>query len=159
MQSEGEQLKYAIRGKGMTIEDAALKLGMSRQQFGYHLQKARLGRDIKQKAKDILGIDIDDPVEAANDPGIEYSVPDSKQNYSQDQLIIYMGEILKLSIEELQESFINEVNRDKRRVIKEVIQTKEKLALLEERLKDKDQIIRSKDELIEQLKQNIKIIQ
>lgn len=156
MQSEGEQLKYAIRGKGMTIEDAALKQGMSRQQFGYHLQKARLGTEIKQKAKIILGIDIEDSVEIAHETAIAYVANDSKENYSQDQLIYYMGEILKLTIEELQVSFLKEPNRDKRRVIKEVIQTKEKMALLEERLKDKDQIIRSKDELIEQLKHNLK---
>lgn len=52
----GEELKNAIRGKGMTIEDAASLLGMSRQGLHYNLNKNNIDNDLLQKVKTKLGI-------------------------------------------------------------------------------------------------------
>ena len=95
MQGQGEMLKNAIRGKGMTIEEAAEKMGMSRQRFGYYLQKAKLPDELMVSVVDLLGIDID--INQVSEPGTDYKrkVIPTKPNL--DDLIYFMGEILKLS--------------------------------------------------------------
>lgn len=65
---DGEVLKNTIWGKGLTIADAAKKLGMSRTNLQYYLGKETFDNDFRQKVKNCLGIDIDvsDIVKADN---------------------------------------------------------------------------------------------
>lgn len=160
--SEGERLKNAIRGKVgnvSTIEQAAEKLGVSRQRLAYHLQKAKLDQEIKDGARDKLGIHIfeDQPELELNEPGTDYIKESNiETKLSFDLLIYFMGQILKLPLPELLTALKSEPDPDRRKVIMEVINTKEKMQLMEERLKDKELLIASKDALIEQLKKNLK---
>lgn len=50
------ELKLAIRGRGMRIEDAASVLGMSRQNLYYHMNRSELEPDFIQNVKTKLGI-------------------------------------------------------------------------------------------------------
>lgn len=52
----GEVLKNAIRGKGLTMEQAAQKLKMSRQNLYFQLNKASVTEEFYKKAVDELGL-------------------------------------------------------------------------------------------------------
>lgn len=58
----GLELKNAIRGKGLTIEEAAEKLGISRQQLHYYLNKGKLPPDFLEKVKESLDISFSTPL-------------------------------------------------------------------------------------------------
>lgn len=53
-----EQLKNAIKGKGYTIDLAAQKLGISRQQFYNNLNKPELDPKFVEQVEEVLDIDI-----------------------------------------------------------------------------------------------------
>lgn len=53
--NEGELLKNTIRGSGLTIANAAKKLGMSRTNLHYYLAKEEFDIDFRQKVRGKLG--------------------------------------------------------------------------------------------------------
>lgn len=52
----GNELRNAIRGKGLSIQAAADKLGISRQGLYYIINKGKLGNDVLQTVKTKLHI-------------------------------------------------------------------------------------------------------
>lgn len=58
----GEELKHAIRGRGLTIEEAAEKLDISRQSLHYFLRKEKLSSDFLEKVKEKLDIISNTPL-------------------------------------------------------------------------------------------------
>lgn len=52
----GEQIKLAIRGKGLTMEEAAQKLDMSRATLFTKLKTADKDKEFRQLVQDRLGI-------------------------------------------------------------------------------------------------------
>ncbi|MDB5288583.1 MAG: hypothetical protein JWR05_3532 [Mucilaginibacter sp.] len=49
MEKEGEKLKFILKGAGIGIGEAAMELGMTRQNLGYHFRKERVDSDFKEK--------------------------------------------------------------------------------------------------------------
>lgn len=58
MDKVGQQIKQAIRGQGLNMEQAASKLGLSRANFYYHLTKTPPEPEFLQSVKTKLGIDV-----------------------------------------------------------------------------------------------------
>jgi hypothetical protein len=67
--TEGEYLKRAIRARGLTLEEAGLKLGLKRTALHYYLGKKELPEEFKQKIRENIGISF--PSTTINLPPIE----------------------------------------------------------------------------------------
>lgn len=59
MSSEGEDLKRQIRHSGLSQQEAAEKLGISRQTLSSYFNRMLLPENVKSDVKSLLGIAID----------------------------------------------------------------------------------------------------
>lgn len=60
MNSNGNRLKLAIKGLGLTQEDAAKKLGITRQTLNNYFNRAELDDEFIQNVKEKLGVSINE---------------------------------------------------------------------------------------------------
>ena len=81
-QSQGEALKIAIRRKGYSQEQAAAKLGVSRQTLTTYLGRYELTANVLKDVNDKLGIDLP-PIEAprTDNPIYTGQTPPTKSEY------------------------------------------------------------------------------
>lgn len=59
--TQGEKIKNAIRGRGLTMEDAADKLGISRPTLFNKLNAAEIDKEFLQNVEEKLGINVGAP--------------------------------------------------------------------------------------------------
>ena len=73
MTIKGEILKKAVRSAGMTVQDAANKLGMSRQMLYIYYKIGELEPDLLQNVREKLGIDLHNVKEnVIQSPSVQY---------------------------------------------------------------------------------------
>lgn len=67
----GEELKKAIRGKGLTMDEAAEKLEISRGTLFYKLKGADTDKEFVQLVQERLGINVDMPERSSHAVGVQ----------------------------------------------------------------------------------------
>lgn len=125
---EGLQLRNFIRGKGYRIEDAAGKMGMTRQNLSKYFYRDKLPPDILQLAEVKLHF-------ALQNESSKRTTTDTKHIINiatiSEKDIFDMGTLLKISTEELEAMLRNEADLQRRNLIAEVMNVKMKLEYLQ----------------------------
>lgn len=67
--TQGEKLKLAIRGKGLSMEEAATALQITRQTLHNYIKSAKLDKEFLQNVKKKLRIDLEQELQLTPDEG------------------------------------------------------------------------------------------
>lgn len=73
----GEEIKNAIRGKGLSMEDAAHRLGMNRTTLYHKLNAATIDKEFLQNVQDLLGLNLLAPERNLKTAGMPEKIVDN----------------------------------------------------------------------------------
>lgn len=148
MITQGEQLRRAIKGEGMTYVAAAIAMGMSRESLYYHLNKAELTPEFKRLVKDKLNIDLKPQpgkvLELNTHKGVTTNEDKIVYSPAIENMVLDMAILLRLSMERLLKMQADETDIEKLKLLHEVITTKQLL----ESLQNENKILREYNELL-----------
>lgn len=71
--NQEEKIKFLIKKKTISIEDAIKKLGISKQTFYNNIRKQPISRGFKLKLKELLDINVEESLKKEEEPEGEYS--------------------------------------------------------------------------------------